>query len=223
MSCDYAVWHTEARLTTAEAAQLYHALCEGNTSGVSPNPAVDAFYAEITALHPEIDDIQEEDIDDHDLSPWSIAFDRSLPSRDVLYLAKGRLRRGSRSATRKKARARDVRPTIGTHCVPGYSGEEALVAPLVKGVTRRPTPAAPDAFARTLFTFRPRESPAVAYSAAIGPGSSSVVWSAFVHLRPEHWRAIRRGLSGRAAPQVSRSHWTGMGLVGSSCFDRHSP
>ena len=77
MSCDYAVWHTEARLTTAEAAQLYHALCEGNTSGVSPNPAVDAFYAEITALHPEIDDIQEEDIDDHDLSPWSIAFDRS--------------------------------------------------------------------------------------------------------------------------------------------------
>ncbi len=31
----------------------------------------------MVAKHPEIDDISEDQIDDHDLCPWSIAFDRS--------------------------------------------------------------------------------------------------------------------------------------------------
>ena len=40
-------------------------------------PAVDAFYEELVAKHPEIDDISDDQVDDHDLCPWSIAFDRS--------------------------------------------------------------------------------------------------------------------------------------------------
>ncbi len=77
MSWDVAVWHTERELTDEEAAELYVALCDEDTSGVTPSPRVDAFYAELTALHPELDDIPEERIDDHDFCPWSVAHDRS--------------------------------------------------------------------------------------------------------------------------------------------------
>ena len=56
---------------------MYAALCEGDTTGLEPSPAIDAFYVELTGIHPEIDDVPEEDVDDTDLCPWSIAFDRS--------------------------------------------------------------------------------------------------------------------------------------------------
>src|SRR5688572_29801628 len=77
MSCDFAVWHTPSRLTNDEAARVYQALCNGDTSGVAPSAGIAAFYAEITALHPEIDTIPEDRIEDLDHSPWSCAFDRS--------------------------------------------------------------------------------------------------------------------------------------------------
>jgi hypothetical protein len=77
MSCDYAVWHTMARLNARQAGELHLRLCDGDVSGVAPHPGIDAFYAEITALHPEIDDIPEDRIDDRDVCPWSVAFDRS--------------------------------------------------------------------------------------------------------------------------------------------------
>lgn len=77
MSCDYAVWYPHKRLSDVEAGALYLALCDGDTSGVREHPAVDAFYAELVAKHPQIDDLPEGQLDDHDLCPWSIAFDRS--------------------------------------------------------------------------------------------------------------------------------------------------
>jgi hypothetical protein len=77
VSCDYAVWHTQSRLTDAEALELYGKLCQGDPSGVSPSSSIAAFNAEITSLHPEIDSVPDERIDDLDLSPWSVAFDRS--------------------------------------------------------------------------------------------------------------------------------------------------
>jgi len=77
MSCDYALWYPDRRLTNAEAGALYHALCDSRTDGVVPNPAIAAFYAELTSIHPEIDTIPEEKVGDTDLCPWSIAFDRS--------------------------------------------------------------------------------------------------------------------------------------------------
>jgi hypothetical protein len=42
---------------------------KANIEDVAPNPAVDAFYQELTASHPEIDDIHEEETDNHDLCP----------------------------------------------------------------------------------------------------------------------------------------------------------
>lgn len=77
MSCDYSVWHTPAPLSSEEAVKLFIQLCEGNISGVSAHPGIEAFYAELTGLHPEIDDVPEDQADDTDLCPWSLAFDRS--------------------------------------------------------------------------------------------------------------------------------------------------
>jgi len=77
MSCDHSVWFPYKRLSDAEAGALHSALCEGETSGVQSHPAIDAFYDELVAKHPQIDEISEDQIDDHDLCPWSIAFDRS--------------------------------------------------------------------------------------------------------------------------------------------------
>jgi hypothetical protein len=77
MSCDYAVWRTPARLTNDEAARVYETLCSGDTSAVAPSPGIAAFCAELRALHPEPDDVPEDRLDDHDYSPWSMAFERS--------------------------------------------------------------------------------------------------------------------------------------------------
>ena len=77
MSCDFGILSINEKLTNEEASELYGALCEGDTSGVIPSARIDAFYEELTSKHPEIDDIPEEEIDNTDLCPWSIAFDRS--------------------------------------------------------------------------------------------------------------------------------------------------
>jgi len=74
MSFDLAVWYPDARLTTKEAGKRYICLCEDDSSMVTPHPAVDAFYAEITALHPEIGDVPADEVDE---CPWNIEFDRS--------------------------------------------------------------------------------------------------------------------------------------------------
>ncbi|HEU0187566.1 MAG TPA: hypothetical protein VFR06_06710 [Gallionellaceae bacterium] len=77
MSCDYAVWQTTSRLSNQQAGRLYQALCAGDTSGVTASPAIEAFYRELTRQHPEIDDVPEDKLEDHDLCPWSVAMDRS--------------------------------------------------------------------------------------------------------------------------------------------------
>jgi hypothetical protein len=77
MSCDYGVWYPHKRLRNEEAGELYQRLCDGDASGVAPHPAIDAFYAELTARHPEIDAIPKERVDDHDYCPWSCKHDRS--------------------------------------------------------------------------------------------------------------------------------------------------
>lgn len=77
MSFDLGVWYPHQRTGNDEARDLYLRLCDGDTSAVAPHPAVDAFYAELTARHPEIDTIPEERVDDHDYCPWSCRLDRS--------------------------------------------------------------------------------------------------------------------------------------------------
>ena len=73
MSYDLGVWFPDRRLTNAEATQVYIKLCEDDASGVVPNAAVDAFYQELVSIHPEIDDVPEDELED---CPWSIAHDR---------------------------------------------------------------------------------------------------------------------------------------------------
>lgn len=60
MICDHAVWFSHQRLSNKQAGALYIALCEGNTSGVQAHPAVDAFYSELVAKHPQIDEITDD-------------------------------------------------------------------------------------------------------------------------------------------------------------------
>jgi len=77
MSYDLGVWYPHERLSDAAAGTLYVGLCEGTVDDPQAHPAVDAFYEELTAKHPEIDTIPDERIDDHDYCPWSCALDRS--------------------------------------------------------------------------------------------------------------------------------------------------
>lgn len=77
MSFDLAVWYPEKRIGDDEARELYLRLCDSDTSGVVSHPTIDAFYAELTAKHPEIDAIPKERIGDHDYCPWSCKLDHS--------------------------------------------------------------------------------------------------------------------------------------------------
>jgi hypothetical protein len=77
MSFDLVVWYPDTRLSADEANRRYVSLCEGNVSGVVEHPAIQAFYDELIAKHPEIDDVPEDRIDDDEYCPWSVAMDRS--------------------------------------------------------------------------------------------------------------------------------------------------
>ena len=56
---------------------MYLRLCDGDARALAPHPSIDAFYAELTARHPEIDTIPKEKSDDHDYCPWSCKLDYS--------------------------------------------------------------------------------------------------------------------------------------------------
>jgi hypothetical protein len=77
MSFDLGVWHPQKRIGNEEAGELYVRLCDGDAGGIAPHPAIDAFYAELTAKHPEIDSIPEGQISGHDDCPWSCKLDHS--------------------------------------------------------------------------------------------------------------------------------------------------
>lgn len=77
MSWDCAVWHCNIVKNKEDAEILYKRLCEGDTSLIGPTQKIQDFYEELTAKHPEIDDISEEEIGDLDLCPWSVTFDKS--------------------------------------------------------------------------------------------------------------------------------------------------
>lgn len=72
-----AVWHSNSVKDKENAEKLYDKLCEGDTSLIGPIQRIQDFYEELTAKHPEIDDVSEDEIDNLDLCPWSIAFDKS--------------------------------------------------------------------------------------------------------------------------------------------------
>ncbi len=77
MSFDLAVWHPDRPLSASEATERYARLCDGDAHGLVAHPAVPIFYQELVAMHPELDDVPEERLDDHEYCPWSVAMDRS--------------------------------------------------------------------------------------------------------------------------------------------------
>jgi hypothetical protein len=77
MSFDLGVWYPQNRVRNEEAGKLYVRLCDGDTSGVVPHSAIEAFYTELIARHPEIETVPKEKIDDHDYCPWSCKLDHS--------------------------------------------------------------------------------------------------------------------------------------------------
>ncbi|WP_297429032.1 hypothetical protein [Clostridium sp.] len=77
MSWDCAVWHSNSVKNKEDAYALYKKLCNGDTSYIGPTQRIQDFYEELTAKHPEIDDVSEEEVDNLDLCPWSVAFDKS--------------------------------------------------------------------------------------------------------------------------------------------------
>jgi hypothetical protein len=83
MSCDFFVWYPQKQISNVKATELYVRVCDGDASALAPHPSIDAFYAELTARHPEIDTIPEEKIDDHDYCPWSCKLDYS-PSHVIM-------------------------------------------------------------------------------------------------------------------------------------------
>lgn len=77
MSYDLGVWYPHERLSDTAAGELYVGLCESKVEHPKAHPAVDAFYDELTAKHPEIDTVPDDLIDNLDYCPWSCALDRS--------------------------------------------------------------------------------------------------------------------------------------------------
>lgn len=77
MSYDLAVWHPNRHLSDEEALQQYHLLCDANISGLEPHSSIEAFYLELSMIHPEIDDVPEGKLEDVIFGPWSVAHDQS--------------------------------------------------------------------------------------------------------------------------------------------------
>ena len=74
MSCDFAVWNQPNTISNKEAVEKYIKLIEEDTSVVEESESIEKFYQALTALHPEIDDLPDDEVDN---SYWSCAFDRS--------------------------------------------------------------------------------------------------------------------------------------------------
>jgi hypothetical protein len=77
MSYDLAIWFPDRILSDEQALQQYYRLCDQNISGLIHHPSIDNFYFELYKIHPEVDDIPDDKIEDFDFCPWSIAHDIS--------------------------------------------------------------------------------------------------------------------------------------------------
>lgn len=77
MSYDLAIWFPNEVLSDEQALEKYLKLCNEDTSGLIPHPAIGNFYLELYRIHPEVDDVPEEKQGDFDFSPWSVEHDLS--------------------------------------------------------------------------------------------------------------------------------------------------
>jgi hypothetical protein len=77
MSCDYGVWYSETSMTNEEAGKIYAGLCERWPFLEGENPAVRAFYNDLTKRWPELATVPDEKMDDKDYCPWSCEISHS--------------------------------------------------------------------------------------------------------------------------------------------------
>ena len=77
MSFDLVVLSVRSHLTDQQADEIHGQICEGDLRSIVPSKSIENFYRELTAKHPEIDDVAEERLDDLDYCPWSVAIHRS--------------------------------------------------------------------------------------------------------------------------------------------------
>lgn len=68
-----AVWHTYDTPTPEEASSLYLMRAREKIK-TKWHPSIEAFYGDLCRRYPELDDLEEDDVDQ---SPWSCAHDRS--------------------------------------------------------------------------------------------------------------------------------------------------
>jgi hypothetical protein len=74
VSFDLAVWYPHDRLSNEQAMDVYRRLCAGQVTELLPHPAVEDFYRALIAIHPEVDDLPEHELDD---SPWSVRIEHT--------------------------------------------------------------------------------------------------------------------------------------------------
>lgn len=77
MSLDIAIWRTDKPLADEAAGRLYARVVESDLSRLEPHPSVEAFYRDLVARFPEIDDVPPQRLDDTGLCPWSCRIDKS--------------------------------------------------------------------------------------------------------------------------------------------------
>jgi len=77
MGWNCAVWHSNSVKNKEDAEKLYEKLCKDDTSLIGPTQRIQDFYEELTAKHPEVDDLSEDEINNLDLCPWKNTFDKS--------------------------------------------------------------------------------------------------------------------------------------------------
>jgi hypothetical protein len=72
MSFDLAVWSENRLITTEQAQAKYERICAGAVPAGSPE--LTDFVAQLTQRYPQIDDVNEDELDE---CPWSCEFDLS--------------------------------------------------------------------------------------------------------------------------------------------------
>jgi hypothetical protein len=70
MSFDLYVWREVQPITAERASRVHGQLAGGHTDLVEPDPRVDAFYRELIARFPPLEDLSDEELDS---SPWSVS------------------------------------------------------------------------------------------------------------------------------------------------------
>ena len=77
MTHTFAIWHSGRPLSNSEAAKVCKKICDGEPAGLLPHAEIEAFYAALTAQHPEIKNIDPDLFDPCERYPWCAVFEKT--------------------------------------------------------------------------------------------------------------------------------------------------